>query len=204
MFDPFSVVRVEGRLHQHVRVWTRPVSEEMMRRVGLVPLLLLGLLVGCGTGDGGGGSGVTPSITSFTARPDTITAAGQAVTLSWTVSGAPTSLSISQGVGTVSGSSTTVNPDATTTYTFTATNSYGSDNDTVIVTLDATVPPPPPGVDGTPLPAPSASASIRTVPFKAMQTTLLPARTTRVLSRSRRAVLFMQRSITVIPAALRA
>lgn len=60
-------------------------------------------------------------------------------------------MSISPGIGTVSGSSTTVNPDATTTYTLTATNSNGSDSDTVIVTLDATVPPPPPpGVDGTP------------------------------------------------------
>ncbi|CAA9294482.1 MAG: hypothetical protein AVDCRST_MAG93-4152 [uncultured Chloroflexia bacterium] len=120
----------------------------MRRIVGFVPLLLLTILVGCGTGDGGGGgsSGTPPSITSFTATPSSISATGQPVTLSWTISGTVTSLSISPGVGTVSGSSTTVNPTATTTYTLTATNSYGSNTDTATVTVTST-PPPPPGED---------------------------------------------------------
>jgi hypothetical protein len=118
----------------------------MRRVVGFIPLLLLAILTGCGTGDGGGGgsSGTPPQITSFTATPSSITASGQAVTLSWTVSDGVTSLEIDQGIGTVSGASITVNPTATTTYTMTATNSYGNDTETATVTLDATTLPPPP------------------------------------------------------------
>lgn len=127
----------------------------MRRVVGFAPLLLLTILAGCGIGgDGGGGgsSGTSPSITSFTATPSSITAAVQPVTLSWTISGTVTSLSISPGIGTVSGSSTTVYPTATTTYTLTATNSYGNDVATTTVTVASTPPPPPPpdGEDGLP------------------------------------------------------
>jgi hypothetical protein len=61
------------------------------------------------------------SITSFTASPTTIDAGGSS-TLSWSVTGAA-SLSIDNGVGDVTGSSSvTVSPAATTTYTLTATN----------------------------------------------------------------------------------
>ncbi len=58
--------------------------------------------------------------------------------LNWTLSGSVASLSIDQGVGTVSVSEVVVNPTVTTTYTLTATNSSGSDTDTVLVTLDDT------------------------------------------------------------------
>lgn len=106
-----------------------------MRRVaGLTPLLLLTILVGCGIF----GDGTPPRIISFTANPSVISAAGEAVTLSWTLSGSVTSLTIDQGVGTVSGNEVVVNPTATTTYTLTATNSAGSDTDTVTVTLGTT------------------------------------------------------------------
>jgi len=60
-----------------------------------------------------------PSINSFTASPATINS-GQSSTLSWTVSGA-TSLSIDNGVSTVTGTSRVVAPSATTTYKLTAT-----------------------------------------------------------------------------------
>jgi len=117
-------------------------------------LLLLTALLGCGIGDdGGGGSGTPPEITSFTASPSLISAPGEAVTLSWAVSGAVTGFSIDQGVGAVSGTRTVVNPTATTIYTLTAMNGSGSDTDTVTVTLDDTTvppPPPPPGEDGLP------------------------------------------------------
>ena len=65
-----------------------------------------------------------PTIASFTATPSSITA-GQSSNLSWSVSGA-TSLSISPGIGAVTGSSLTVSPTTTTTYTLTASNSNGS------------------------------------------------------------------------------
>ncbi|MDP2877227.1 MAG: fibronectin type III domain-containing protein, partial [Holophaga sp.] len=65
----------------------------------------------------------TPVISAFTASPTTITAGGSS-TLAWTVTGA-TSLSINNGVGTVTGSSRVVTPSATTTYTLTATNASG-------------------------------------------------------------------------------
>src|SRR3982751_1349889 len=70
-------------------------------------------------------TGQAPTISSFTATPATITA-GQATTLTWSVSGAPTSVSIN-GVGDVTYlTSKTVTPTATTQYTLTASNAYGS------------------------------------------------------------------------------
>jgi hypothetical protein len=74
-----------------------------------------------------------PVISSFTASPATITQ-GQSSTLSWSVSGA-TSLSINQGIGTVTGSSRVVTPSQTTTYTLTATNAGGSATRQVTVTV---------------------------------------------------------------------
>jgi hypothetical protein len=65
-----------------------------------------------------------PVITSFGASPTSIAKGGQ-TTLSWVVSGA-TSLSISPGLGTVSGASVTVTPATTTEYTLTASNAAGS------------------------------------------------------------------------------
>ena len=125
----------------------------MFRFFRLTPLVLLAALVGCGTSDGGG---TAPVIGGFTATPATV-AAGQPSTLSWSVSGSPTGLTIDNGVGTVNGSSVNVTPSATTTYTLTATNGSGSDRETATVTVASTVPPttppttPPPSQPGTAL-----------------------------------------------------
>lgn len=76
----------------------------------------------------------TPVIASFTATPDGIFP-GQSVTLSWSVTGA-TSLSINQGIGSVTGqSSVLVNPSGQITYTLNATNGGGSVTRTVTVNL---------------------------------------------------------------------
>ena len=75
-----------------------------------------------------------PVISSFTASPATILT-GTSVILAWTVTGA-TSLSVDQGVGTVTGlPGVSVKPTATTTYTLTATNAGGSVSQTGTVTL---------------------------------------------------------------------
>src|SRR6185369_9286668 len=67
-----------------------------------------------------------PSIAAFTAIPLSINS-GQSSTLSFTVTGSPApTLSINQGVGTVTGTTKLVTPTVTTTYTLTATNSAGS------------------------------------------------------------------------------
>lgn len=71
-------------------------------------------------------AGSPPTIQSFMANPASI-APGGSSTLSWSVTGA-TSLSISPGIGAVTGSSKVVNPSATTKYTLIATNAYGSTN----------------------------------------------------------------------------
>ncbi len=111
--------------------------------------------------DGAGGE--PPEIISLSADPATINA-GDSSTLSWQVNGA-TSLSISPGVGVVTGSSIEVSPANTTEYTLTATNAHGSDSDEVTVTV---IEPPPAGPDGffiTPLPdieAPSSHPTART------------------------------------------
>jgi len=78
-----------------------------------------------------------PNITSFTASPGTINQ-GNSSTLSWNVTNAPTSLSINQGVGVVTGQSNkTVSPTSTKTYILTATNSAGSDTEQVTVTVNS-------------------------------------------------------------------
>jgi uncharacterized protein YkwD len=92
----------------------------------------------------GGGSG--PTINSFTATP-TAVQAGQPVTLAWSVSGA-TSVSIDNGVGSVSSTgSTMVYPAQSISYKLTASNSAGSTSATVTINVTAPVdnqPPTPP------------------------------------------------------------
>jgi hypothetical protein len=72
-----------------------------------------------------GPSSQRPTILSFTATPPNLPAGGGPATLSWQVQNA-TSLSIDQGVGAVTGTSTSVQVTATTVFTLTATNVYGS------------------------------------------------------------------------------
>lgn len=78
-------------------------------------------------------AGSPPIINSFTANPASINPGGSS-TLSWNVTGA-TSLSITPGIGTVTGSSKQVSPAATTEYTLVATNAYGSTNAKTTVTV---------------------------------------------------------------------
>ncbi len=76
----------------------------------------------------------SPTIASFTASPSSITAGGSA-TLAWSVGGS-TSITIDNGVGSVSGlTSKAVSPAQTTTYTLTASNSSGSVTGTATVTV---------------------------------------------------------------------
>jgi hypothetical protein len=81
-----------------------------------------------------------PTINSFTATPATIHV-GESATLAWNVSEA-TSMTIDNGVGTVTGATgtKTVSPTATTAYTLTATNSDGTKTSTATVTIQP-VPP---------------------------------------------------------------
>jgi hypothetical protein len=80
-----------------------------------------------------GPQGTAPVISSFVAAPSSIVL-GQPSFLSWTVSGSPApTLSINNGVGTVTGASVGVSPTTTTTYTLTASNGAG------IATAEATV-----------------------------------------------------------------
>lgn len=65
-----------------------------------------------------------PVISSFAANPTSIQA-GDSTTLTWQTTGA-TSLSISPGVGAVTGTSVSVAPSTSTTYVLTATNGAGS------------------------------------------------------------------------------
>lgn len=81
---------------------------------------------------------VPPVISSFKATPGNITPGGTAA-LSWVTSQA-TTLSINNGVGTVTGASGSVNvsPGATTTYTLTATNASASVTRNVVLGVGAT------------------------------------------------------------------
>jgi hypothetical protein len=75
-----------------------------------------------------------PIIVSFTANPAILPQGGGSAMLSWSVTGA-TSVSLNQGIGTVTGSSHSVSPSATTTYTLTATNANGSSTATMSVVV---------------------------------------------------------------------
>lgn len=77
-----------------------------------------------------------PLISSFSPSSSSISYDGS-VTLSWVVSNA-TSLSLDNGIGSVTGDSITVNPVATTTYTLTATNAKGSITATARVNVGST------------------------------------------------------------------
>ena len=81
-----------------------------------------------------------PTIENFIANPTTIHR-GDSSTLSWSVKNA-TTVTIDQGVGTVSSTTGTksVNPTATTTYTLTATNSDGTKTATCVVTVELVLP----------------------------------------------------------------
>jgi hypothetical protein len=100
--------------------------------------LVIALASGCGesTPPTTGGASL-PTISSFTAAAAKITS-DQGTTLTWSVTGAET-ISIDQGVGTVSGTSVAVTPVSTTTYKLTATNSAGSVTATTSVTVTAGV-----------------------------------------------------------------
>lgn len=82
--------------------------------------------------------GNAPTIASFSANPTSISAGG-ASSLTWNVTGAST-ISISPGVGAVTGSSVSVHPTTTTTYTLTATNSRGSSTRTATVSVAGNAP----------------------------------------------------------------
>jgi hypothetical protein len=96
-----------------------------------------------------GGATTSPPTASMSASPSSITS-GASATLNWATSGA-TTVTIDQGVGTVTASgSRTIAPSATTTYTLTAMNSAGSTAAQTTVTVTAAPPPPPPADDTTP------------------------------------------------------
>ncbi|HKA01760.1 MAG TPA: Ig-like domain-containing protein [Candidatus Solibacter sp.] len=84
----------------------------------------------------GSGTPASPVIAAFTATPAAVQT-GQSATLNWSVTGADT-ISIAPGIGTVTGTSTTVTPSAATTYTLTATNSGGSTTASTTVAVSAT------------------------------------------------------------------
>jgi hypothetical protein len=80
-----------------------------------------------------------PAIASFAAAPASV-AAGKAVTLNWSVTGA-TALTIDNGVGSVlNAASKQVSPTVTTTYKLTASNSAGSVSAQTTVTVTAAAP----------------------------------------------------------------
>ncbi|MGD1090719.1 MAG: Ig-like domain repeat protein [Bryobacteraceae bacterium] len=100
-----------------------------------------------------------PTINSFAAAPSSVNQ-GQSTTLYWSVSGA-TTISINNGVGTVTGSSVTVSPSQTTTYTLTALGVGGSVSAQAIVTV-VTAPTGEPIITS----APSAVAIGQTITFE--------------------------------------
>ena len=66
-----------------------------------------------------------PIVMSFAADPGVLPAGGGSATLTWAIINAD-SVSIDQGIGPVSGTSTSVSVTQSTIYTLTATNSHGS------------------------------------------------------------------------------
>ena len=83
---------------------------------------------------GSTGGETAPVVQTFTAS-DTTVGAGTAVTLSWTITGTTTEVTISPDGSVVTGSSKQVTPTETTTYTITAKNGTATDTETVTVTV---------------------------------------------------------------------
>lgn len=77
-------------------------------------------------------TGSAPTISSFTANPNSVSA-GQPVTLSWSTSSSI--YNIITPVGPVRGTSVVVNPTVTTTYTLNSTNQFDRSTATVTVTV---------------------------------------------------------------------
>ena len=78
-------------------------------------------------------TGPSPTVSSLTANPSTITA-GQSSTLSWSVTNAIYTI-VSPEVGPVRGTTVVVHPMVTTKYTLYATNQYGRTTRSVTVTV---------------------------------------------------------------------
>lgn len=117
------------------------ISAKARDAAGNVTTATTAVTVNNPTSGGGGGSTPAPTIPTFVATPASITA-GQTSTLSWTTTDAAT-LSIDNGVGTVTGTtSTVVTPPTTTTYVLTATNSNSSVTKSVTVTVTPAPPTP--------------------------------------------------------------
>ena len=118
-----SADQVQGAAGSVTAVWTLSASSESLAQMA--------------TFLAAGASGPSaPAILSFSASPSSITA-GQSSELSWVVSGNPSpTLSLNDGIGTVTGSSAVVSPAATTTYTLTAQNANGSASAQATVTVE--------------------------------------------------------------------
>jgi peptidoglycan-associated lipoprotein len=94
-----------------------------------------------------------PAVSQFTAEPTSIQR-GQSSTLRWEVSGNVTSVSIDQGIGTVTATGNRrVSPSDSTTWVLTATGPGGSTTASATVNVSAPPPPPPP-------PPPPAQATL--------------------------------------------
>src|SRR6266567_3937031 len=78
-------------------------------------------------------TGPSPTISSFTANPSTVTA-GQSTTLSWSVTNSIYNI-IDPQAGPVRGTNVVVTPSASTTYTLYSTNQFGRTTATVPVTV---------------------------------------------------------------------
>jgi hypothetical protein len=78
-------------------------------------------------------TGPSPTISSFTANPSTVSA-GSPITLSWSVTNTTYNI-INPQAGPVRGTSVVVTPSATTTYTLNSTNQYGRTTATATVTV---------------------------------------------------------------------
>jgi hypothetical protein len=78
-------------------------------------------------------TGASPTISSFTANPSTVSA-GSPVTLSWSLTNSTYNI-IDPQAGPVRGTSIVVSPAATTTYTLYSTNQFGRSTATVTVTV---------------------------------------------------------------------
>lgn len=105
-------------------------------KLGLASVALVLGLTACPDVPGLGGDG--PEISSFMASPESIQAGGSS-TLSWTVDSTATSLTITPGVGDVTGeTSVTVTPSTTTEYTLTAVGDEGSSEESTTVTVSGT------------------------------------------------------------------